>query len=233
MTTMSVTEELERLAKRLGACSEVASATLFGSYVRGGFREGTSDIDLALVLHGDALGGAIEPLRHAWYAARVDPWIIRTDELPGLADAFATRVRDIQRAHRTITGDDPWPAIAIPRAALRLRLEQELRNHQIRLRRAVALGDAATQARQLYLAAGALRLDLALLDELVAGGGAPDRDDAALADAIAPRLELPAAELRQVLAFKSDPSVAPADLLVVARRLLDRAIAVIDSMEAT
>lgn len=226
-----VNEAVERLRGALAECSQVASAALYGSFVRGGFRPDASDVNLVLVVRGDDLEPLVEPLRAAWRAARIDPWIVRADELTGIADAFATRVRDIQRAHRMLVGDDPWSGIALPRAALRLRVEQELRNHQLRLRHAWVLGDAAVQARQLYLAAGALRFDLSLLEELC--GGAVHEAIEPLAVAVAERLGLPRADVHSVLELRVHPAPATRERLATAARVLDRAVAHVDSMEVT
>lgn len=222
-----IKQTLARLADALRQRPEVGSAALYGSYVRGEHRE-SSDIDLAVVVRADDLAALATPLRDAWRAARVDPWIAREDELAGLCDAFATRVRDIQRRHEMLVGEDPWGALVVPRGALRLRVEQELRNHQIRLRRAEVLGDAEAQARQLALAAGALRHDLALLEEL-AGGDASDRAEA-VADAAAARLDLARDDVRAVLAFRAR---ADGDVLARAKVVIDRAVAFVDRMEVT
>src|SRR5512139_3245562 len=97
-----VRDALSRLRDALA--TEVDSAVLYGSFVRGGFRAGASDINLALAVRSDDLTKLAAPLRDAWRAARIDPWIARTSELAGLADAFATRVRDIQRCHHVLFG---------------------------------------------------------------------------------------------------------------------------------
>jgi hypothetical protein len=222
-----ITDALDRL--RTALTDKVASATLYGSYVRGDFRADASDINLAVVVRGSDLSALVAPLREAWRAARIDPWIARADELPGLSDVFATRVRDIQRRHEMLIGDDPWTALVIPRAALRLRVEQELRNHQMRLRHAEVLTDTAGRSRQLHICAGALRLDLALLEEL-AGGTAHEEIDA-LAEAASKRLDVPRGDIVSVLEYRAKHGGELAVLLAATTRLLDRAVAVVDTME--
>ena len=49
---VSMTPVLERLRDQLAAIETVASATLYGSYVRGEFSGNTSDINLAVVVRG-------------------------------------------------------------------------------------------------------------------------------------------------------------------------------------
>jgi len=207
-----VTEAIERLCSALSERSEVSSATLYGSYVRGTFREGASDINLAVVVRNDAaLAGITPALRDAWRAARIDPWIARADELARLTDVFATRVRSIQRVHRMLIGDDPWRALVVPRPALRLRIEQELRNHQLRLRHAEVLSDATGHVRQLHATATALRIDLELLEELG-------------------RVELPSDDVALILNQRFDDVPAA---LAAAHRVLDRAVSFIDQLEVT
>jgi hypothetical protein len=226
-----IRDALTRLRDALTANGDVESAVLYGSFVRGGFRAGASDINLALVVRSEDLAKLAAPLRDGWRSARIDPWIARTTELAGLVDAFATRVRDIQRCHHVLAGGDPWSTLSVPRSALRLRLEQELRNHQMRLRHARVLGDAAAQARQLYVSAGALRSDLSLVEEL-AGGGVHEAIEP-LALAIAKRFDLARADVNAVLDYHAHPGGAPGDLMLAAATLLERAVAFVDSMEDT
>ena len=221
---MNTTEALSRLRVRLAACPALASATLYGSYVRGE-RQRDSDINLAVVIRGE-LATIAAPLRDAWRAARVDPWILRDDELAGVVDVFATRVRDIQRRHEMLVGDDPWAALVVPRGALRLRLEQELRNHQIRLRHSEVLGDAASLAHHLRIIAGSLRHELSLIEELA--GGRPSEDSAAIAAAAAARLDIARDDIDTVLACRIKPNDGA---LVAATRVLARAVRFVDEME--
>ena len=206
-----VTEAIERLRAALGERSVVSSVALYGSYVRGGYRANVSDINIAVVVNGNALTGVAPALRDAWRAARIDPWIARIEELAVLTDVFATRVRDIQRHHRMLLGDDPWNALVVPRAALRLRIEQELRNHQMRLRHAEVLSDTTGHVRQLHATATALRVDLELLAEL--GTADLPRDD------VATILEH---------RFHDVPAA-----LAAAHRVVDRAVSFIDQLEVT
>lgn len=152
-------------------------------------------------------------LRQGWLAARIEPWIVRAGELPRLADAFATRIRDIQRRHRVLVGDDPFAALRVERGPLRLRLEQELRNHQIRLRRLRAVADASAQARALFVVASALAVELALVEEVAA------------------RLDVPAAALAAVLDYPARRTGDVAGLLGTLEAALDRAVAVVDALD--
>lgn len=224
-------DALERLRDALAASGEVDSAVLYGSFVRGGYRAEASNINLALAVRSDDdLAKLAAPLRDGWRAARIEPWIARTSEIAGLADAFATRVRDIQRSHHVLLGTNPWTALQVPRMALRLRLEQELRNHQMRLRHARVLGDATAQARQLYVTSGVLRNELSLLEEL-AGGAVHEAIDP-LAVAIASRLDLARADVHPVLAYHTRPGEL-GELVPLTAKLLASAVAFVDVMEVS
>lgn len=225
---MGIRETLEQLKQALAAQPEVHSAALYGSYARHTHRPGVSDINLALVLRSDDLSGVASILRDAWRAARVDPWIARDIELPGLADVFASRVRDIQRNHEMLVGDDPWATLFVSRASLRLRVEQDLRNHQMRLRHSEVISDGTGVARQLFFIASSLRLDLSLLEELA---GAEIRDEQ-LVDASAKRLDLQRDDIARVLEYRAHPQ-ASGDVLAAAKRVLARAITFIDHMEVS
>lgn len=217
---------LEQLRGALARRTEVVSAVVYGSYVRGGYRGAASDIDLALVIRGGELGELAAPLRAAWHAARIDPWIVRDTELAGLCDVFATRVRDIQRAHELLHGEDPWPALVVPRPALRLRVEQELRNRQLRLRRAQVLGDASAVAKVVHAALAGLGSVLELVEELA--GSAEPGD---LVAAAARRFDVPRDDVARVLDRHGRASAPPAEVLPSLAALLDRAVAFVDGLE--
>lgn len=217
---------LEQLRVALARRPEVVSAVLYGSYVRGTYRSAASDIDLALVVRGGELDELAPALREAWRAARIEPWIVRDDELAGLCDVFATRVRDLQRAHRLLHGDDPWPALVVPRPALRLRVEQELRNRQIRLRRARVLGDPSAVARAVHGNLAGMRLLLELVEELA---GVPDPGE--LVAAAARRYDVPREDVAAVLDRHGSAAAPAGGVLAALERLLDRAIALVDRLE--
>lgn len=231
MSDDRIPKALARLRAALAANAQTVSAVLYGSYVRGEFHPGVSDVNLALVVHSDDLSSLAVPLREAWRAARVDPWIARSDEIAGLADVFATRLRDIQRCHESLVGDDPWPAVTVPRPALRLRVEQELRNHQLRLRHAMVLADESGQSRQLHATAGALRLDLALIEELAGGADVFTAD--AIAPAVAKRMDVAVAEVAAVLAYHGRHDGSLANLLSSAMRVLDHGVAFVNGLEVS
>lgn len=113
---------------------------VFGSAVRGGWREGASDVDLVLVLGKptrDALLAISNTLSVARTAFRFEAVILGADEIPRAADVFPLFYDDIKSCHVLLTGKDPFAELTISDQFRRLRVEQELRESQIRLRRAV------------------------------------------------------------------------------------------------
>jgi hypothetical protein len=103
----------------------------------------------------------------------------RAREIARAADAFPLLYSDIRRRHLTLRGDDPFAALEVSPRHLRVRIEQELREAQIRLRRAVADSRGAKE-----LLAGAvvrkvrqIRSPLRAVLELA--GAADARDDLA------------------------------------------------------
>jgi predicted nucleotidyltransferase len=114
---------------------------VYGSAARGDYRAGESDVDVMLVLKDDpeakleAIGAALQLAR---FAARIEVMILRKDEIPRAADCFPLLYDDIARASIVLRGKSPFDGLEIHGEHKRLRIEQELREARIRLRRVVA-----------------------------------------------------------------------------------------------
>jgi predicted nucleotidyltransferase len=115
---------------------------LHGSVVRGGYDPLTSDIDVFVVLHSDdrhrlaAIGPALDVARAA---ARVACVFFRHDELTHAADVFPLLFEDVSRCHALLHGEDPFTALSVSPLHRCLRIEQELRDLRVRLRRLLTL----------------------------------------------------------------------------------------------
>jgi hypothetical protein len=72
--------------------------------------------------------------------------ILTVAEIPRAADVFPLLYADIAKKHAILVGTDPFAELTVSRRHLRLRVEQELREAQIRLRRAVVDGLGAEGA---------------------------------------------------------------------------------------
>jgi predicted nucleotidyltransferase len=162
--------ELQKsLADILG--DDLVGLLVYGSAARGEYRDGQSDVDLAIVLKEasrEKLEAISNALQLARYAARIEAIILTAAEIPRAADVFPLLYDDIRREHVLLLGQDPFSALTISDRHRRLRVEQELREAQIRLRRAVvdAQGGEAALAgaifRKVRQIRGPLRALLAL-----------------------------------------------------------------------
>lgn len=126
------------LVKILG--DNLVGLLAFGSAARGEFREGTSDVDVVVVLReatAAALQAISNPLQVARNAARIEAMVLVADEIPRAADVFPLFYDDLRSSNVVLHGADPFASLVIADHHRRLRIEQELREAAIRLRRAV------------------------------------------------------------------------------------------------
>jgi len=136
----AINDRLDELtASLVDVCGpSLVGLVVHGSAVRGGWSEGTSDVDLIVVLNDDseALLAAIgPPLELARFSARIEAMILTKDEIDRSADCFPLLYGDIARTSATIVGVNPFEDLVISDEHIRLRVEQELREIRIRMRR--------------------------------------------------------------------------------------------------
>lgn len=121
---------------------------IFGSLPRGEYQAEQSDIDVLLVIDGpsrttlEAIGRALQLARNS---ARIECVILDVTEISHAADVFPLFYDDIRRCHILLHGTDPFAELHIDPGHIRLRIEQELRDSQIRLRRMVTDGGGRPQ----------------------------------------------------------------------------------------
>lgn len=222
-------ERLDELKKALvGALGDdLVALVVYGSAARGGYKEGTSDVDLAVVLKSaprEKLEKISNVMQLARYSARIESILLVADEIPRAADVFPLLYDDIQKCHVVLHGTSPFTGLEIADRHRRLRIEQELREAQIRLRRAVVDGLGASNA----LAGAVLRKAKQVrgpLHALLALKGIVCDDD--LATVLAKAAETYGVDAAAVRKAKEDPSKAH-DALVA---LLAKATADVDAME--
>jgi len=139
-----ITEWTTSLATALK--DDLVAILLVGGVARGDYRPAESDVNAIVVLRNatfdklDAISSAMQAVR---YGARVEATILTESELPGSCDAFPLLYDEIKRWHLLLVGStDPFAQTIVHDTHRRLRIEQELREAQIGLRRAVtdALG---------------------------------------------------------------------------------------------
>jgi predicted nucleotidyltransferase len=112
------------------------SIVLYGSAAEGQMRA-TSDVNLMFVLKAfDAtrVNGFREPFRFAGAAHEISAMFILEEELEHASREFAQKFADMKRRHVVLYGDDPLPALDIPRDALVRRVQQVLLNLTMRMR---------------------------------------------------------------------------------------------------
>jgi hypothetical protein len=218
----ALTESLEKAA---GA--NLAALVVHGSAVRGGYEPGRSDIDVIVVLHDTGLAqlrGLAEPLMLARFQGRVEAMILKHDNIPPAADVFPLLYDDVRQRHVVLSGADPFAGLEITNAHRRLRIEQELREARIRMRRAVvdALGSEASMAGAVARKVKQIRGPLHAL--LILKGVAVDDRLEAVLEAASKAYGLDTAPLLRV-------STAPEAAHAALRTLLDAAVHDVDRLE--
>lgn len=128
---------------------DLVGILVHGSVVRGEYRPGESDVDVIIVVekadfaHLEAIGNGVQLAR---YSARIEAMILTEEEIAGASDAFPLLYDEIKQRHILLAGRDPFAAVEVHDTHRRLRIEQELREAQIRLRRAVTDSFGAREA---------------------------------------------------------------------------------------
>jgi predicted nucleotidyltransferase len=223
--TPAVKTRLDELTATLEeVCGKnLVGLVVHGSAVRGGWREPTSDVDLIVVLDDDS-GAVLESigpaLTLARFSGRIESMILTEAEIARSADCFPLLYSDIARTSVTIAGTNPFKGLTISDENIRLRIEQELREIRIRIRRVVTdMADAANFGgaieRKLKQLRGPLWALLALRNEIV-----EEPLDAVL-DGVGTAYGVDIAPLRRA---RDEPKVAWATLA----KLLDAALADVD-----
>lgn len=134
-----VEKTLDRLVRQLqdAAGGNFLGAALYGGLVKGRYTPGISDINVLIVL-ADAGFRSLLPLSPVLTAAlrefQVVSFVTTPEDLRIAARLFPVKVLDIQLAHRLLHGDVHLAGITVDPAALRLRVLQELKNMEMRLR---------------------------------------------------------------------------------------------------
>jgi len=226
---MTVVPRLEEMEKALVTAleAELKALIVFGSAVRGDYRPGYTDIEILLVLKSvrlEQLGAIASPLAMARYAIRAEPMILASDEIPHAADVYPLLYDSIRRSHTLLYGEDPFATLVISDRHRRLRIEQELREAQIRLRRVVtdSLGQPEALGAPLVRKVRQIRAPLYALLELRKVACSELLDDVLTAAG-----KVYGIDIAPLLKIKEAPSAALATLT----RLLDAAVSDIDKME--
>ncbi|HET8947370.1 MAG TPA: nucleotidyltransferase domain-containing protein [Candidatus Polarisedimenticolia bacterium] len=126
---------LEGLQRALG--TRLEAVVLYGSAARGDFREGTSDLNVAVVvaaLDPATLEALTRPVL-AWVKAKeTPPRLLTRGLLAASLDVFPLEILDLRTHHVALHGSDPFAGLVIRTEALRMQCERELREKLMRLR---------------------------------------------------------------------------------------------------
>jgi predicted nucleotidyltransferase len=205
---------------------KLVSVIVYGSAVRGGFTP-ESDVDLLIVVDDDDFGSLRllhDPLATGRAAARIDCRILKAREIARAADVFPVFYDDVRACHAVLFGSDPFAGLVIHDEHRRLRVEQELRDVRIRLRRLVvdsAVDDARLGAGVSHMVKQ-LRSPLASLLKL--HGVSANDDLVTVLDLIGARLQVDTIPLTQK-ASSSMPAAIGLGLV------LDAAIDDVDALD--
>jgi predicted nucleotidyltransferase len=216
------------VALRKAHGEDLVSVLVHGSAARGGWRDG-SDVDLVIVLRSaprKALEDSANALQIARFQSRIEAMVLVESEIDRAADVFPVFYNEIKRCHVLIHGKDAFANLKIEPHHIRLRIEQELREAQIRLRRAIidAQGSKDTLRGVIVRKIKQVRSPLrALLDRK---GVTVEDDLPSVLKAAGDAWKVDVAALSRA---DEDPAAAH-DALV---GLLDKAIADVDAMEGT
>jgi predicted nucleotidyltransferase len=206
---------------------DLAALIVYGSAVRGGLTP-RSDVDIIAVLrtdHADVLRSLHDAAAIARAAARVDLRIMLLDEIPRAADVFPIFFDDVRGCHAVLFGHDPFKDLVIHDEHRRLRVEQELREARMALRRLVVDHAFDTSALRADVQ-GLVKRIRAPLHSLLHLHNSSSRDDlVTVLDITGRRL---GADTLPLTSSDQDP-VAIADACAV---LLDKAIDDVDQLSA-
>jgi hypothetical protein len=214
-TPPEVTAALQRHCAALKSATgdKLVCLALYGGVVRGRYRPQESDINLLLVLKDtskEILDRLAPVLRAAWREIHLEPWLLGTDEIEGAARVFPTKVLDIQRYHQLLDGADALRRIEVRREDLCRRIEQEMRNIAMRLRRRYLsiYDDEDAMRRALTDVAVPLRINLLALLDLAEVKVAEEQRTAAVYSTAAKHFQLDANDLQQLSDLRNTGSLA-------------------------
>jgi len=235
-----VRSALERFREDISnaAGANLAGLILYGSLARGRYRPGKSDLNVVVLLADtttESLAAIAPALRAAWRAVRLEPFILTLSEIQRMADAFPTKLLDIQDHHIVLMGEDPFIELEVKREHIRLRVEQELRNIALRMRRRYVsiFDDPVLLADALTNVAVSLKVELAALLRLAGKDVPQEPTSAAVLEAAAVAFDLDRDALARVAAMRRESSQAD-DMPRLYDRVLatiTRAVEIADQME--
>jgi len=222
---------VEDLVRDLEAAADgdLVAIVLAGGVARGEFREESSDIDVVVVLETakrEVLSKIGGPLAVARAAARIDVTLLQAAEIDRSSDVFPLLFEDLRANRFVLWGKDPFVGLEVAREHRRLRVEQELREAALALRRAAAeaRGDAKALGAGVERVLSRIRLPLRGLLDLLGVSCDSYALEAVLSKA-GKKLVVPTARLGR-------PTSQPEECWDELATLLATAVAAVDTLDA-
>src|SRR5262245_37739958 len=138
---------LDGLQLALGARLE--SVVLYGSAARGDWRQGTSDLNVAVVtaaLDAATLQALTKPVLEWVKGRQTPPRLLTRAILAASLDVFPVELLDLRTHHVVLHGTSPFAGLVIRTEALRVQCERELREKLMRLREGYVTAHASKGA---------------------------------------------------------------------------------------
>jgi hypothetical protein len=206
-----VVSALERLRQQLEliAKDNLVALLVYGGLARKRFRPDKSDVNVLVVLRDagtERLAEIAPTFREAWQQARVEPLLLTQNEMEEAADVFPTKFLHIQQYHLMLVGEDPFANLQINHKFLQMRVEQELRNLALRLRRRYLSICDEPGRMQVTLAEIVPPLSATLYSLLVLSKKSPSHDGSsqAILQAAAEAFQLDAQALESAASLRRD-----------------------------
>jgi predicted nucleotidyltransferase len=241
-TPPEVVRALEQLREELGVAAggNLKGLIVYGSVARGGYRPGSSDVNVVVLLADTtcaSLAAIARPLHAAWRSAAIEPFLLTAAEVPRVADVFPIKILDIQAHHVVLCGEDPFGHLEVDREHIRLRTEQELRNLGLRLRRRFLsiVDDPIALAAMLAGAAAPLAANLEAMLRLCGHEVPRTGDSSATLEAAARTFDLDGDTLTRLADLRAGTGLSAdlPDLLDRVLATIDRATGQVDTMETS
>lgn len=228
----AVRRTIANTAAELLRSGVVRTVAVYGGVARGRFVQGSSDVNLLIVLQdgADETRRALAPMLRRAGELRIEPMLVTAAELQRLAEAFPLRFREVKQTHVVVGGDSSaLSLLTVPMSGARSRVAQELRTLALQSRRRYLDLSARPAVLRAHLL-GLVRLLAVELSSLLAidGHAVPDENrTAAIFAAAAPAYGLDGELLRHLAELRQAPAGATDDeaLFVGLLGTLERAAA--------
>lgn len=168
-----LTQVTSKLKAQLGA--NLYSLAVYGSYVRGNFRRGVSDLNLLIILN-ESTAAAHQAIATIISSENlVDPFILERQGLDRTMKVFPLKFLSIKRNYKIVQGADPFAGLKVAPQLAKIMCEQSLRNLELRLTHAFVVSGHERKpfSRRLSHLATAVFVDLSELARL-SGASVPN-----------------------------------------------------------